>query len=693
MPRSLLLASGSVVVAAVVMGVLGALRTGISWDEPYHVMRLDNFLDHGTFALDWTFAGDGPVAPHTNTAVYGPVAMLLLHGLGVLAGVEDWQVVSTTPAAYDVRHLGVLAIGAAGTAAAAGITRVLWGSWRWALVTAAVLLALPMWTGHLMFNIKDVPVATGYTLMTLALVAIVPPARGRRLARVGCLAAGIVLMAGTRPAMATAVAAALAVGGAGLVMLAGRHRGVRAAAGEAVAGVLAATAALLALYPTVFANPTVLVQSAEQSASFRDGANASYGYVPFHVLAGIPILLQGFFLVGLIACVRMVRRLRGEDGPQAIRLALVGTQLAALPLVAIVMHSDLYNGLRQLLFAAPAWAIITTAGLARALAWVPAPPGPRRPARRATARWRARVSSRLPGTIPLLAVVALVGPAVVQATLFPYQYTYLNAALDATGIRVSSDYWRTSVPELLPRIPTDGQIVCGPTRTGNEERPETMVAGRYSSDSSVDCRIDPLGPLSSAWAAEGKPIGDRLPRGRFYALIDRDHPVPANCDRLAGVTRSRHGREIHMTYLARCHLDPAPLDASPVAFEQSPSETGMAPRSWSYAAEGWVMRDSTRAIDAPGRAASLTFAIPSACAATTCVLRMDADAPADLTATVNGAPARVDVTPGRVGIRLPQATSTGWVTVARGSGAPLDLRVRAIRLAPMSGRPEGREFR
>ena len=154
------------------MAVLGALRTGISWDEPYHVMRLRNFLGHGTFALDWAFEGDGPTSSTSNTAVYGPVAMLLLHGLAALVGVEGWGSVSTSPAAYDVRHLGVVLIGLAGTAAAAGIARVLLGSWRWAAVTAGALFALPMWTGHLMFNIKDVPVATGYTLMTLSLIHI-----------------------------------------------------------------------------------------------------------------------------------------------------------------------------------------------------------------------------------------------------------------------------------------------------------------------------------------------------------------------------------------------------------------------------------------------------------------------------------------------------------------------------------------
>jgi hypothetical protein len=199
LPRSLTWLCALVVLVGVAMDVLGALRTGISWDEPYHLMRLENFLHHGWFALDWAVPREGSTAVDANTVVYGPVTMLLLHGLAVLTGVEEWGAVSSTSTAYDVRHLGVLLIGLVGTAAAAATTRTLLGSWRWGLFTAAALTALPMWTGHLMFNIKDVPVASGYTLMTLALVSMVAPTRGRRGSRVWGLAAGIVLMVGTRP--------------------------------------------------------------------------------------------------------------------------------------------------------------------------------------------------------------------------------------------------------------------------------------------------------------------------------------------------------------------------------------------------------------------------------------------------------------------------------------------------------------
>ena len=83
-PRFLVWVSVGVVVAGTVMAVVGALRTGISWDEPFHVMRLRNYFDHGWFSVDWSTDSGGSTAGDNNTLVYGPVAMLLLHGLSVL---------------------------------------------------------------------------------------------------------------------------------------------------------------------------------------------------------------------------------------------------------------------------------------------------------------------------------------------------------------------------------------------------------------------------------------------------------------------------------------------------------------------------------------------------------------------------------------------------------------------------------
>ena len=119
------MAVGAVVLAvATVLAVLGALRTGVTTDEPIHVMRLRNFFDTGWYALDWDYGGAGPGGDGTNTYVYAPVTMLLLHAWSVLWGVEGWHDVATTSHAYDVRHLGVVVIGLVGVAAVAAIGRV-----------------------------------------------------------------------------------------------------------------------------------------------------------------------------------------------------------------------------------------------------------------------------------------------------------------------------------------------------------------------------------------------------------------------------------------------------------------------------------------------------------------------------------------------------------------------------------------
>jgi hypothetical protein len=596
--------------------------------------------------------------------------MLLLHGLSVLVGVGSWDTVATTPAAYDVRHVGVVLIGLAGTAAAAGITRLLLGSWRWAVLTAAVLLALPMWTGHVMFNVKDVPVATGYTLMTLALVAMVHPAPGRRLLRIAGLVAGVLLMVGTRPAMISAVlvATVLMVCGAALA----RSRGVvRPAVGEALAGVAGAAVVLAAVYPNVFTHPTLVVQSIRQSASFRDNDGAGYLYLPFYLATQFPLLLQGLFAVGLWWAVTVMARHWRLDPARATRHALVVAQVAALPLVAVAKNSGLYNGLRQLLFASPAWAVLVTLGLAQLLAW---------------GQLRGRI-----GLVSGVAVVALVAPTAAQAMLFPYQYSYYNVALDTTGAHVDSDYWRTSVPELLPGIPTDGQIVCGPTRStrkgapaGSEEAhgvaEEDMRAGRFSSDSSVDCRTDPLGPLLPAWTAAGLPRDHLLPHDEFYVVIDRDHAVPENCTQLASVTRHRHWRQVSMTYVAHCRLEPEPLDGA-VAFTR-PEGENMAPPLWAYAPEGWVMRESASALDTAGSEASLTFRAPAYCQEAACALVLDAHASAGLVATVDDEPAQAVVAPGSVTVPLSPGAADVWVAFTSTAEGPLGLRVRSIRVVP-----------
>jgi len=651
-PRFLLWLSAAVVVAGTVMAIVGAVQTGVTRDESYHVSRLDNFLQHRVYALDTAVAGQDATGAGENTVVYAPVTSLLLHSGSVLVGAEDWGSVSTTPRAYDSRHLGVVLLGLLGTAAAAGIVRILLRSWQWALVGAAALLALPMWTGHLMFNIKDVPVATGYTLVTLALAAMVEGGARLRLSRIAGLFAGVVLMVGTRPAMLSAVVAGVLVLLGGLLVF--RRAALRTAGLEIAAAGVTSFAVLLAIYPKVFAHPATLVQSAEKSSSFKGGEGAQLGYVPFYLLTQTPLLLLAFFAVGILVAVKLVWK------DHDVSLLLIGTQLCALPLVAIVGHSDLYNGLRQLLFAAPAWAVLTTLGIAVLV--------------------RAR-----PRLLAAVAGLALIAPVVDQVLEFPYQYTYYNAAYDLSvgdhrPYQAQTDYWRASARELLNKIPTDGQVICGPNRSPNPGPGKATVAGRYSTGPgrSIDCRVDPLGPLASFWKADHKPLGDTLPHDEFYSVIDNDYPLPQNCTRMASVTRPRHGRTITMLYLARCEADPYPaLSEHPVRFVPGDGHRVTA-NFWRYLPRGWVKHSDTTGMDAAEKSPVIAFRAPPRCAGGTgCTLVVEASGSGHVTASVNGREVAVGASANLLLIPLPTDTTDAWITL----GSAMDkLRVRSISL-------------
>ena len=193
----------------------GAAQTGIGWDETYHVQRLTNYLDHGWFLIDDEMNGKVPAESAVNKFVYAPVAMLLLHGWSVLVdGSVSAGVVSASPDAFAARHQAIGLIALLGLAATVTLGRLLVGSWRWGLVAAALLSSLPLWSGHAMFNIKDIPVATGYTLVTLGLALIARQEAGgvpRRMVGPITLAAGTCLAVGTRPGIWVGVLAGIIV--------------------------------------------------------------------------------------------------------------------------------------------------------------------------------------------------------------------------------------------------------------------------------------------------------------------------------------------------------------------------------------------------------------------------------------------------------------------------------------------------
>ena len=260
-------------------------------DRAYHVQRLDNYLDHGWFLIDADLVAGEPAAGGDDRFVYAPVTALLAHAVNVLVGSESWGVVGQTPTAIGVRHLVIASFGLVAALASAAMTRLLTQSWRWGLVAGALLLSMPAWTGHAMFNIKDVPVAAGYTLATLGAMLLVrghqQDRRDRRLLALGASTTlvGSLLAIGTRPGIWPGVAFALGLGVLSMVLRrrwrdAGTLLGI-AAAESAVAWLL-----LAAVHPAGFAGLDWVLGSVSSSNSFA--GRGSPLYVPLMVLVEVP---------------------------------------------------------------------------------------------------------------------------------------------------------------------------------------------------------------------------------------------------------------------------------------------------------------------------------------------------------------------------------------------------------------------
>jgi hypothetical protein len=353
------------------MVLIGAWRVGVSTDEPAHVVRYENLHTHGWFLLDDDFDGNQPGAWVTDRYVYGPVFTEVMHASNRLLGRDPPGALGTSLESYVGRHLLVALCGLLGTCAVAAVGRRLLGSWSWGLVSAATVMAIPMWPGLSMFDMKDVPAATGYTWVTLGLVELLQARRSMRDSLVGFLSLvpGVVLAVGTRPglwaglAVSIVAAACLAAAQPG-----GRLQWLDRVLLPLVSSCLVAYVLLLASYPAFFAHPLrwlpgSIGESADYDGSAIVDTQGHWAYIPERVVTLMPPLL---LVVGAAGCLAAAlgRRIRVVT-PEIGGWLVVGLQALLLPLGAIMFRSTLYSDLRQVLFACPAVALLLTAGWKR----------------------------------------------------------------------------------------------------------------------------------------------------------------------------------------------------------------------------------------------------------------------------------------------------------------------------------------
>lgn len=539
LPRTLWLVSLAVVAVGTVIMFWGAWSSGASLDETYHVQRMQNFLDHGWFLIDSQMAGSAPADGVADRFVYGPVTMGLLHGLAVLCGVDGAGEIAATPEAYAVRHLGIAMIAIVGVVATSAMGRLVLGSWRWGALAAALLVVTPMWTGHSMFNPKDVSVATGYAVLTLGLMLLAcdeTPRGGSRVSSVLLVALGVALSVGTRPGMWAGVAASVVAFLVlrGVADLRGRDADMKRVLRylDLALGLGLAAAFLVVVYPAIFLSPIeVVIRSASSSSDYEGASAGAWWYIPAYVAVTVPILVIVLTGIGVHrAALGLLRRLTQLSAVE-VRLALLGVQALALPAVAMVLEAKLYNGLRHFLFTLPALMVLCAIGLSAILG-------------------AEVVRRRLYTSIVSVIVAAgMLLPLADQVRLFPYSYTYYNEIAETAGVDTQTDWWWTSGRELVQHLPRGSYVTC------IRQLSADGLAYPQWMDLQSDCSDNPVGTLAPYAASRaGKGLEPPLSEVEFLATSTEVSEVANNCSVLHEVVRQRRWHEAVMGYALRCTL-------------------------------------------------------------------------------------------------------------------------------------------
>ena len=471
---------------------------GIGWDS-----RGDTEAAVVTRSVDssWTLARAYASVPFGNEFYgvflqqFADALHLLFSGTTTFPGADD-------PAAYVYQGLAnvilsVLSVTALAIAVGVAFRSVLAGAFLWSLT-----LSTPLWLGMSHVDFKDMPLASGLTLVTAGLTfscSISPPRWSLIVGVVLCGSGGAIALA-SRPG-SLPLLTALAVGSAISVFAIGRSGKVRAlptevAAGAALAGALVFTWATNPIaridMPKWLENSTAVARSFPWNSTIRTAGrdvrstDLPLWYVPAWIGAQLPLLTLAAVLGGAgLLIVILIRQTAAERLRTALPLVPIALQGIVLPVATVASGAVLYDGIRHLLYMLPALMAIPAVALA-------------------TLDRRLRASRR--GVLlPLVAVVVAATSLFASIRWAPYAYAFVNpvAGRNTDTRDWELDYWGVSAREGVRRLerlgltpvhvqPTAGPAIpwgaaSGPVEHGSGSG--LYVFLRYNRAADFGCRV------------------------------------------------------------------------------------------------------------------------------------------------------------------------------------------------------------
>ena len=431
-------------VAAVALSIAGLFYGGIGWDS-----RFDTDATAIARSLDVESLEQAYEAVPVTTEFYGllvyqlaDLGHMLVTGETELFGPDD-------PEAYFWQGLVTIFFSVLAAISFAWAMSIVTGKRLIGAIGAALLLSTPLWLGSSTVNYKDMPVAAGITVFSSALAVGIAGRmdRSRWVAVLLWASIGASMACATR-AGSFVVLLAIALGSLVFVVLT-RHRDRQSWLPVAVTGLFGLGTSLLFLLTT---NPIARlgpVQWLRDSWAYSTGgfpwvtamrtagvdvpSNAiTWWYIPAWVLAQLPLVTIAFASVGIGILIRDVLRSRGialtRDYAWFVPFAIQGF---VLPFGLIVRGTELYDGIRHLLFIFSAFV---------ALALIPIMTVLRKQQYRSTSGRSIAVA---------LGVIVVGASLFASARWFPYSYAFINpvAGWNKAERNWELDYWGVSARE------------------------------------------------------------------------------------------------------------------------------------------------------------------------------------------------------------------------------------------------------
>lgn len=418
----------------------------------------DEFVDHrhAGYVLDYFAKGDKAALdqPQTTLHLYGNIVQV------ITAAICRWFHVDNY---YELRHAVGGIVGATGILAA-GLMGLRWGGGLCGLLSVLLMFFTPRFFGHSMNNLKDVPFAVGYMLSlyyTVRLFDTYPVFRRKYI--IG-LVLGITLTLGTRSGGLILYPMLLMYAGLYYMLYYGVREfykfGKHARAVGRIFGVLAVVVAgsyalSILLWPFALQKPlTAVVDSLTKFTNYSIGLRTIFDgeqmmstmlpwrYAPKYLCIGMPVVtLVGFFAYLLYMAVR-------KKEFSLISFFLLFAVIFPVYWV-IHSHSNLYGGIRHMLFVMPPMVVVA-------------------------ARFWSEIVNWCRGYLKLAPCVAFIGLLALPVSHFfrnhPNEYVYFNefaGGLKGVYGNYETDYYFNSLKEsanwfkknVLPDLPKDTTTV------------------------------------------------------------------------------------------------------------------------------------------------------------------------------------------------------------------------------------------